>query len=246
MLYKEGKKFIFVHIPKNAGNTIRHSIFNLPNSDIKVVSRNEDGVEYKTYANEHLTYDEHLEKYKKYNPEDLFSFCFLRNPYERFISSYNYLTKKVHLTSGCLIRSKTSKLFIDKKNPIDTLIFLNENREHYFFKDKHGYLQSDFIGKEKQVHFIGLIDTFDRDIDYILNTLELQKTKNFIDLNTGNHRYRELTTDSEYIELINSIYKKDVELYNKILSEKSKNKVYTTNKIYNFNIKEFKNNKNLI
>lgn len=228
MLYKNGKKFIFVHIPKNAGNTIRESIFELPNNDIKIVSRIEDEIEYKNLMNEHLTYDEHLEKYKTYNSEDLFSFCFLRNPYERFISTYNYLAKDYFLTNGCLIRSKTSRLFIDKKNPIDTLIFLNENRDHYFFKDKHGYLQSDFIGKEKQVHFIGLIDTFDRDIDYILSRLELQRTKKFNNLNQGNHKYRELITDPHYIELVNSIYETDVQLYNTVLNEKNKSQEFDT------------------
>ena len=228
MLYKDNKKFIFVHIPKNAGNTIRESIFELPNNDIKIVSRIEDAIEYTNLMNEHLTYDEHLEKYKRYNSEDLFSFCFLRNPYERFISTYNYLAKEYFLTNGCLIRSKTSRLFIDKKNPIDTLIFLNENRDHYFFKDKHGYLQYDFIGKEKQVHFIGLIDTFDRDIDYILSRLQLQRTEKFNNLNQGNHKYMELITDPQYIELVNSIYETDVQLYNTVLNEKNKSQEFNT------------------
>jgi hypothetical protein len=223
MLYKEGKKFIFVHIPKNAGNTIRESIFNLPNNDIKMVYRIEDEIEYKNFMNEHLTYDEHLEKYKRYDSEDLFSFCFLRNPYERFISTYNYLAKDYFLTNGCLIRSEASKLFIDKKNPIDTLIFLKENRDHYFFKDKHGYLQSDFVGREKQVDFIGLIDNFNRDIDYILNKLQLQKPKQFINLNEGNRKYMNLITDPQYIELVNSIYETDVQLYNRVLNERNKN-----------------------
>ena len=138
-----------------------------------MISHIENGIEYKNFMNEHLTYDEHLEKYKTHNSKELFSFCFLRNPYERFISTYNYLAKDHFLTNGCLIRSKTSRLLIDKRNPIDTLIFLKENKDHYFFKDKHGYLQSDFIGKEKRVEFIGLIDTFNKDIDYILTKLQL-------------------------------------------------------------------------
>jgi hypothetical protein len=242
MLSKDDKKFIFVHIPKNAGNTIRQSIFRVPNNDIKLVSRIEDRIEYKNFMNEHLTYDEYLEKYKAYNPEDLFSFCFLRNPYERFISTYNYLTRDYFLTNGCLIRSKTSRLFIDKKNPIDTLIFLNENRDHYFFKDKHGYLQSDFIGKEKQVHFIGLIDTFDRDIDYILSTLQLQRIEKFNNLNQGNHKYMELIADPYYIELVNSIYKTDVQLYNTVLNEKNKNQEFNTT----INRKDVLQRKNLI
>jgi hypothetical protein len=226
MLYKEGKKFIFVHIPKNAGNTIRQSIFGLQNNDIKMVSHVQNEIEYKNFMNEHLTYDEHIEKYKTYNSDELFSFCFLRNPYERFISIYNHLTKDYFLTNGCLIRSNTSRLFIDKKNPIDTLIFLKENRDHYFFKDKHGYLQSDFIGKEKQMHFIGLIDTFDRDIDYILTKLQLQRTETFNNLNCGNHKHGNLVTNPEYIELVNSIYERDVQLYNTVLNEKNKSQEF--------------------
>jgi hypothetical protein len=219
MLYKNGKKFIFVHIPKNAGNTIRKSIFGLPNDDVKLVNRIENNIELSSIMNEHLTYDDHLEKYKKQNSHDLFSFCFIRNPYERFISTYNYLSNEYFLKSGCLIRKETSELFLDKKTPIDVLIFLNKNKNHSFFKDRQGYLQTDFIGTDKQVDFIGLVENFKEDINLILKTLGFETINEMDIVNKGNSKFIELVDNKKFRELIESIYYKDIELYNQILNK---------------------------
>lgn len=223
MLYKEGKKFIFVHIPKNAGNTIRKSIFGLPNDDVKLAFRTENGIEYSKVMNQHLTYDEHLVKYKNQNSYNLFSFCFIRNPYERFISIFNYLSNEHFLESGCQFRKDTTELFLQKNNPIDTLEFLIQNKNHSFFNDRHGYLQSSYIGTKKKVDFIGTMDTFQKDINHILKVLEFEPlTVNQI-LNKGNSKFIELVENTIYKNLIDSIYYKDVELYNTIIKEKSFN-----------------------
>ena len=61
--------YIFVHIPKNAGTSICKAL----------------GFEHSTHA-EAKQYKEMLGK--KY--DQFFSFCFVRNPFDRFISTYNY------------------------------------------------------------------------------------------------------------------------------------------------------------
>ena len=65
----ENHKFIFVHIPKNAGTSIG-TMLNIKTRHFPItVYQNELGkVEFEKY----------------------FSFCFVRHPYERFISLYNY------------------------------------------------------------------------------------------------------------------------------------------------------------
>lgn len=220
MLYKNGKKFIFVHIPKNAGNTIRQSILQLPNDDVELVSHTENRIQYKSINNQHLTYDEHLDKYKEFNPENLFSFCFIRNPYTRFISAFNYLSDERFLSNGSYTRRKTSELFLNSESPLEVLKFLDNNRNHEFFKDRHGYLQSDFIGIDKKVDYIGLVEYFDKEIISILKYIGIQQPNSVKKLNTSNSNFINLVTDKSYIELINKIYGKDLKLYQRVIKTK--------------------------
>lgn len=222
MLYKNGKKFIFVHIPKNAGNTVRQSVFKLPNDDVKLISHIENGTQFSSIINEHLTYDEHLKKYSEHNPEGIFSFCFLRNPYERFISIYNYLSNENFLTSGSKVRRETAKLFLKVENPLKALTYLKENPNHSFFEDRHGYLQSDYIGKGKKVDFIGTVETFEKSINRIFTVLELKEEYQIQKLNTGTGRFIDLLSNTDYIHLIDYLYKKDIELYNTIAAKNNK------------------------
>lgn len=221
MLYKNGKKFIFVHIPKNAGNTVRQSILNLPNDDVKLVSHVENGVEYRSIVNEHLTYDEYLKKYSTYNPENFFSFCFIRNPYIRFISIFNYLADERFLNSGSYVRKKTAELFLNFKNPLDTLIFLTTNVDNEFFRDRHGYSQVDYIGSTKKIDFIGVVENFNTDMGTILNTIKLNPVENFSNLNMSSGNFLELLTDNSYINLVNKIYGRDIELYKTVLKARN-------------------------
>lgn len=217
MLYKEGKKFIFVHIPKNAGNTIRQSILKLPNEDIKLVSHIENGIEYRGVINEHLTYDEHLHRYKEYDSEKIFSFCLIRNPLERFISIYNYLSDENFLNSGSKARRKTTELFLEMGNPLDALVYLKRNNNHPFFEDRHGYLQSEYIGKNKKVDYIGTVENFEKSINFILSKLNLDFIYSPQKLNEGTGKHLDLLTNEKYVELINYIYGKDIELYNQVV-----------------------------
>ena len=220
MLYKNGKKFIFVHIPKNAGNTVRQSILQLPNDDVELVSHIESGIEYKSIVNQHLTYDEHLDKYKEFNPETLFSFCFIRNPYTRFISTFNYLSDERFLSSGSYVRRKASELFIKSDNPITVLEYLDNNRNHEFFKDKHGYLQSDFIGRNTSIDFVGLVENFDDDINFILEKIGISKPLKEHRLNTSSGEFLDIISNDRYTNLIDKIYKKDLELYYEIIDNR--------------------------
>jgi len=75
-MFSRIKKYIyFVHIPKNAGNSIRQACMA---QNIKVVSHNI------RKRNKRL-----LAAHRRNN--DLHAFCISRNPYDRIVSAYNYL-----------------------------------------------------------------------------------------------------------------------------------------------------------
>lgn len=69
------KKFIFIHIPKNAGTSIYRSL------DLKKSS--------------HKTVNEYIKILGVAKYESMFSFAFVRNPFSRFISLYNYAKMEI-------------------------------------------------------------------------------------------------------------------------------------------------------
>ena len=79
MFINHKHKFIFIHIPKNAGTSIRNS-FNINGYDKQVVS--------KRYP--HSTCSE----IKKYCGDEIwnsyYKFSFVRNPFDRLVSFYHF------------------------------------------------------------------------------------------------------------------------------------------------------------
>lgn len=69
------KKFIFIHIPKNAGTSIYRSL------ELKKSS--------------HKTVKEYIKILGDAQYESMFSFAFVRNPFSRFISLYNYAKMEI-------------------------------------------------------------------------------------------------------------------------------------------------------
>jgi hypothetical protein len=79
MFINHKHKFIFIHIPKNAGTSIRNS-FNIKGYDKKVVSKrypHSTCSEIKQYCGE-----------KVWN--EYYKFAFIRNPFDRLVSFYHF------------------------------------------------------------------------------------------------------------------------------------------------------------
>ena len=79
MFINHKHKFIFIHIPKNAGTSIRNS-FQIEGYDKKVVNKpypHNSCSEIKTYCGD-LTW------------ETFYKFAVIRNPYERMVSYYHF------------------------------------------------------------------------------------------------------------------------------------------------------------
>jgi hypothetical protein len=80
-------KFIFVHIPKNAGSSINHELKGLCELTSSVLKRKSKDIPlaYGKHAN-----DNHMRRLLKNEYGNYYKFCVVRNPWDRMVSIYWY------------------------------------------------------------------------------------------------------------------------------------------------------------
>uniref|UniRef100_A0A6C0ADQ6 Sulfotransferase domain-containing protein n=1 Tax=viral metagenome TaxID=1070528 RepID=A0A6C0ADQ6_9ZZZZ len=102
---------IFVHIPKTAGTSVLELISNNPN--YKIIGHYPKLIDNKIFINNSIIKDEN-------------SFCIVRNPYDRFLSAYNYLYHGGNKTNLDLSYQEIilSMSFEDFINNLEEYIFL--------------------------------------------------------------------------------------------------------------------------
>jgi len=139
-------KTIFIHLPKNAGQSIEHVFLNLLNLTWKtrapLLLRPNDVPELGPPALAHLKAHEYVlynyltqEQFNTY-----FKFTFVRNPWDRMISIYKYLgySKKYefnHFLKGVFLKEQWA----------DNYWFVGPQSE--FLYDNNSELKVDFIGR---------------------------------------------------------------------------------------------------
>ncbi|MEZ9421680.1 sulfotransferase family 2 domain-containing protein [Vibrio breoganii] len=141
---------IFVHIPKCAGTSVLSMLMG------------------DTLFRDHLTYME----FKQANPylyERYFKFCFVRNPYERLVSAYTYLSAGGNGKDDLYFK----ELFREKYPSFEdfVLYFLDSSviHEHKLFKPQYLYVCN--IKKELMVDYVGKLENIDKDIIVIKKRL---------------------------------------------------------------------------
>jgi hypothetical protein len=87
-------KFLFVHIPKTAGNSLQNILRNYSEDEIVCLAPHQDGVERFEVRNANYNFHKHstlAEYQRELEPsvfQSLFKFACVRNPWDRLISFY--------------------------------------------------------------------------------------------------------------------------------------------------------------
>lgn len=143
------RKFIFIHIPKNAGSTIEVAL-NISKKENMVEGKDsitESGI---SYSLQHLTCQQ-LVNHKLTKPyfDSYFKFTFVRNPYQRVLSEYFWLGFK-NLNN----EKPTPKNF---SNWIDTFYNVIDKdhklKQYQFLYDEKNNLMVDFIGRVENFNY---------------------------------------------------------------------------------------------
>jgi len=159
-------KCIFIHIPKNAGQSVEHVFLKLLDLDWEtrapLLLRYNDQPELGPPRLAHLKAREYVPcKYLTQEQfDDYFKFAFVRNPWDRMVSIYKYFGWDRYVGFKTFVVKKLAKVW----------------RDNYWFVGP----QSDFVCNENGdviVDFLGKFETLDADFDHVCRQLGLPSTE---------------------------------------------------------------------
>jgi hypothetical protein len=200
-------KFVFIAMEKTGSVSIRNILDEY--SDIRYGNFNN--------KNPHTTARDvkkelFVNDTKKFN--SYFKFAFVRNPWARMISWYEFMCKQVHKTESqkydCVVNN------YDEYKKISLMGFnrfiqseYEKNNSHYlgysrYYEDENGNNLLDFIGK---------VENIQEDFNTVCDKIGIPKQKLPHENKTKHKHYTEYY-DDETRELVAENYKKDIEYFN--------------------------------
>tara|TARA_B100001248_G_C27342578_1_gene437057 strand:- start:509 stop:1132 length:624 start_codon:yes stop_codon:yes gene_type:complete len=195
-------EFIFIHIPKCAGTSIEcallkaHGVIGKPTDDQK----QEFGIWYKQSGIDihHRKIDEYDDIYEK----KYFTFTFVRNPWERFLSEYFYIKRNQFNRSDFSNQYPTFKHFV-KNNGIKYCYYAHDFHQiDFVFNSNHG----------KLANFVGRVENMQYDFNYVCGKIGLPKIELPYNNPTKHKHYTEYY-DDETREIVAKKYEKDIEYF---------------------------------
>lgn len=183
-------KLLFIHIPKAAGISFYQSLYNA-----------------NSYG--HFRIADYINIFGQKAIDDLYSFCIVRDPYERLYSGYTYLRKGGR---GAPIDLNYQKLLKPYANFDDFVLkFFVDNT----YKNVEHFLpQTHWITDEEgniTVDYIGYFEKIQHEYDYLRKKVN---SNNDLSFKNRTPQKKEVHFSSEVIEVINQIYHDDFEKLN--------------------------------
>lgn len=205
-------KCIFIHIPKNAGQSIEHVFLRLLglNWDTRapLLLRQNDRPELGPPRLAHLKWHEYVDC--QYVPQEMFEsyfkFAFVRNPWARVVSMYKYLGYREKLAFKDFLMGPFKAAF--------------HSRDGWFLGPQSDYIYSD--DGTLQVDFVGRFETLQDDFKTVCRKLGIEETQlphvnrsaqakdPAPNSGAGPKSYQDLY-DQESIDCVAALYQRDVE-----------------------------------
>lgn len=196
-------KFIYIHIPKTAGESIEEALLTRF-EDSRIVSNDPDW----DILIKHDTIIEHDYSMKK-PLSDFFTFSFVRNPWDRMVSHWKYF-----------IETKRSPEMSFEEFVFDFHRVLKEAVNGYWWNPYRKYIftapQLDFLideNGEVKVDYIGRFENLQNDFNYICKRLNSNSIKLPHKNKTSRKPYQEYYKTQKCIDEVARKYKKDIEYF---------------------------------
>jgi len=183
------KKAIFVHIPKAAGTSVALSIFGeLP---------------YHYKAIDYIAF------FGRKTFNNYFKFAFVRNPWDRLYSAYNFLIKGGWDEKDKAWAEENISQFSDFNDFIRNWL-TNENSYKYM----HFIPQFEFICDHQErmlINYLGYFETIEQDFAEICKKLNINASLKHTNKSTNQNYIKHYNEDSK--EIVAKVYQKDIEKF---------------------------------
>lgn len=206
MIISHSKKFIFIHIYKVAGTSIRkvlqpHSDNPRDNMPLLLKLKFELGGRFNflsKWSMDHLKATE----IKKLLPEDqwnnYFKFSFVRNPWDWQVSLYHFMLQdENHHQHKLINKMKNFEEYIDWR------VHHSVELQKSFLYDSKGNLMVDYVGK---------FENLQQDFNEVLKKIGMKEVQLPV-LNTSVHRYYKEYYNDKTRKMVEEAFKEDIELF---------------------------------
>ena len=178
-------KFIFIHIPKCGGVSMYKALN---------ASRKDQG---HAYLCEHMS-DSNM---------DYFKFCFIRNPWDRFVSNYHYFKKFGRDGKGDVKMGSIVNQYDDFKSFTKGINNIPESKLTY------NHFDPQYKWFDNRLDFIGRFEYIQKDFDTVCDKIDIPKIK-LPHRNKSNHTHYTDYYDDETREIVAEKYAIDIEVFN--------------------------------
>jgi hypothetical protein len=190
LLKTEQLQTIFVHVPKTAGVSVSNSLFG-------------------SQAGSHTPLFLYLSLYGHRRFDEMYKFTFVRNPWDRLISAFNYLKSGgMHSMDADWARNNLGE-FSDVNDFVERRLVDQKIRNWIHFRDQ-SYFLTDPRTRKIGVDFIGRYENLHSDFNKVCQCIsvdaELQKMNASV---TGEATYKDVLSINS-INMISKIYYNDI------------------------------------
>ena len=182
--------FVFVHIPKCGGRSVK-KVFDFKRHDHYGIS--------KLVLNP-------TDDCSQLDVEGLFKFAFVRNPWDKFVSAYEYLKR-----GGIPLYDRLKTLAIKKEYPdFKDFVFAKHVWEKWIFF----YPQLDFITVDGSIKtdFVGRFENFQNDFNFICDQINYPRVK-LPHVNKTKHAHYTEYYDDQLIKFIGRTFEEDIDTF---------------------------------
>ncbi len=201
MLISDSHKFIFVHIRKSAGSSLRDTLEPLslpkPTDPVAKVKSRFLKIE-KDYRKFAFRQHNEILVAKKVLPAEVFDsyfkFAFVRNPWDRLVSEYEFIRRRPD-------HGRHSK--VTKMNFNEYIVYQSRRRDAHqidMLADKQGNILMDFIGK---------FESLDEDWDRVATKLGIENRELGHRKKSGIKDYKAYYTQETW-DLVADLWKRDI------------------------------------
>lgn len=199
-------KCIFIHITKCAGTSIETALGHFDGYAWEMYRGGQDHRTIKQIKNGFVNKNDRnpncqlIVNQQQFN--DYFKFTFVRNPWDRLYSVYEYVkTHKNHKKQFNMLPDTTFKEFLKS--------YIESGR--LFFRSQLSYIQD--VDGSIPLDFIGRFENLQEDFDIVRQKLGTNKIPHLTHSNkSSNYGYKK-KYDEETIELVRDFYKEEIEVF---------------------------------